>query len=328
MDEHKDVAKSAFCGKNKKVFGRQFSDNSRANGLLAVWRWGPITPRTYALHAGLVPGDHVKKRMLPGLAKSVRATIKTVKLSNEGAAGADMHLYALTKAGYDYLVECAEDYWPDVDPIEALGPWVRQPDAARWRPNFNHNNVTRDMLLAAERDASSLANASIIDQVAEFANWGGLRAPTAFEPSIGRRMKSDAANIMARGEATFADELEIDMGTETLISKDANREPNTIAGKYRNYWSMLGDGAIAEKYGVTTPVFRVLMITTNQTRAEHLVDLVADIDLKPIRVGGRDIVPNDIFLATTIEKAQAAFFAPHWLKANGDVVALAKRVSA
>ena len=327
MDKHKDVAKSAFCGKSKKVFGRSFPDNARANGLMAVWRWGPITPRTYALHAGLVPGDHVKKRMLPGLARSAKATIKTVKLSNEGVAGADMHLYALTKAGYDYLVECAEDYWPDVDPIEALGPWARQPDTARWRPTFDHNNVTRDILLSAERDAPNLANVSIVDQVAEFANWGGMRAPTAMETSIGRRMKSDAANIMCRGDATFADEIEIDMGNETLQSEDPAREPQTIAGKYRNYWSVLADTAILGKYNVTTPVFRVLMITTNETRAGHLVDLASHIGLEPIRVGNRDITPNDIFLATTIERARAAFFGEHWLKANGDVVSLAKRAA-
>lgn len=325
MDREK-LAENTHGGNSKKVFGRLFPGDSHANGLLALHRWGPIEPRHYADHAGL-RASYVGKTILPGCAKRARPLARQVPLAHPSSPGSPTLLYALARQGYDDLLELAESYWPEVSPEDAIGPFTNPPTTYRWKPTFHHDGITRDVMLAAERDACHLDQAQIVDQVGEFKRWAGKKAPTAIETPLGRRMKSDAANIMRQGGASFADEIEIDLGHETLSSNNPERIFETIEGKIKSYWSVLAEGLVKEKYQVDSPVFRVLFVTTNEARARHIVDLAADCGLMPIDTGKRPIAPNDIFLATTIDQAKAKFFGAHWQKADGSQIALAKRAA-
>lgn len=326
MDQ-RGFAEVEHGGKSKKTFGRLFGIDKQANGLLAVHRWQPVLPRHYADHADQKLG-YVERHVLRKLVDRAQPLLRTVPLTHPNMSGGrPLSLYCITRRGYDLLFDLAEAYWPDVVAEEALGPFKHGPGHVRWRPTFDHDQVARDILLAAERDACNLDQVRILDQVAEFAPWGGKRAPTAVYTPLERRMKSDAANIMGQGGKSYVDEIEIELSHATLSSNDPGRVFETIEGKIKSYWSVLAAGMVMEKYQVTSPVFRVLFVTGNEAHALNIAKLANTCGLEAIETGKRPIQPNDIFLATTIERAKEQFFGEHWIKPDGSRVSLAQRRS-
>jgi|GEM_PF-6433019 len=323
-------AEKHIGGKSKRVFGRPFEGDAHANGLLALHRLGPSLPRHFADHAGLKVSS-VERRILPAYAKRDIPLVKSVPLTGTGVGtgGRPVLLYALTKYGYNELLECANANWPEEEPEAALGHFIKPPDHVRWKLTTDHDLVTRDILLAADRDARHLVGTRLIDQVPEFRHWGGKPSPTAIMTPLDRRMKPDAANVLQRGNISFADEIEIDLGTEALVTNNPDRVFETIEGKIRSYWSVLAAGLVKAKYQVESPIFRVLFVTTSLARAKHIAELVADLAsegaLESLVAGNMEVTPHDIFLATTIEQAKAAFFDNHWIKPDLSTTALAER---
>jgi hypothetical protein len=315
------VAENHTGGKDEKIFGRGLGGDAVASGLLAAHRWGLVDAKLFAAHAG-VTYEHAVKNLLPGLRGNHPLLKKLTPSNRTFGGGRPPYFYALTRRGYDELSDAVSDCWA-ADPAVALGEFVTPPTSVRWSPTTPHKMMTKAALLAAERGAISYPSITVVDQIAEFRAWNKKRHPTAATTPDGVRFKVDAVNIVEMTGMRWADQIEIDMGSESLISSNPDRMAATVEGKIRTLWKYLASGDVKTKYSVNSLMFRVLFVTTSHERARNIASLAGDCGLMPIKSDEGEIDPEIVFRATTSDRAANDFYGKHWLRCDGEEVGLA-----
>jgi hypothetical protein len=165
-------------------------------------------------------------------------------------------------------------------------------------------------MIAAERDLSKLPGFNLEQALVEFRRdpvFG--RYATRDVPPNGQPFKPDAVLTIGHDGAVVANMIEIDMGTESIVSSDPRLYANSITGKLHAYWSYLRSGRVTERFGATVPVFQVLFITTTGQRITSCLERIDWSVFAP--VGG--VHPRHVFRFTTHEDARRDFYGRHWL---------------
>lgn len=312
-----NVVENHTGDKTNRLFGLPLKGRKIAPGLLGMHRWGAITAEQFAgLNGHAV--SYTTKKLAPSLTKSGNAALmRVIRPTRDGFGPRPPYFYALTRAGYDHLCYFIDAYWNE-DPLSAIGKFVPPVDAIHWDEMMPHRLRTIDVLNAIERQASGrLDGISIRNMLAEFRYWDGKRCPTAMRTPEGRRLKPDAMVSFEHGGVSWPDFIEIDMGTETITSENPKRVWETIEGKIRNYWSMMGSPVLNDRFKVNASFFRVLFVTTTVERARRIVSLAGDCGLMPVESGDMTFAPTDVFRAATFDQALSDFFGDRWEKPNG-----------
>ena len=309
-------------GKSNRVFGRPLLWRQIAPAFLAMHRWGAITAEQFAGLTGHAHG-YVIKSLARKLSTGGRsAQIARIVPTKEPYSPKPPNFYSLAQAGYEELCRLVEGEWNE-DPEIALGKFIPPVESVHYDERMPHRLKTIDILTAAERSAcADLGNTVIDDMIAEFRFWDGKRHPTAMRTPEGRRFKADGAIIMSRGDHRWIDFLEVDMGTETLSSVSPRKLWETIEGKFKSYWSVMGAAMVAERFGVL-PHFRVLFIAPSAARADNMAALSMGCGLMPID----GVTPADAFRFTTHAQAEADFYGGHWKRGDGALDPLVGRSS-
>lgn len=310
----RNVAEKHSDSKENRIFGVPLERRQIAPALLAMHRWGVVTAEQFVRLTGY-SHHYATKKLLPRLsAGGPKAILRAIRPTTPRLGPPPPNFYALAKSGYDKLCHMAEAEWNE-EPEIALGRFVPPVESIFYDEMAPHRVATIDALCAAERDApSSMDETSIVDMIAEFRFWNGLRYPTALRNEAGRRFKADAVIALGKGQSSWIDMIEVDMGSETVSPENPMKLWGSIEGKFKNYWSVLGAAMIRERFGVTSPYFRVQVVTTCDRRIDTMIETLDDSGLLPID----GLLPQHVFMFTTMERAIESYYGQHWRTVGRD----------
>lgn len=277
---------------------------SAVAALRAMRRYGRITIDQCAAAGSM------SQRRARGLIKR----LESVNLVNRLVVGASFamgclpHLIGLTAAGNRFLIEAEAD--------DGLPLYVPPAKSIIWHSKMLHKLATISSLIAAERD---IPHGFHFNQIlAEFRKdeRGGQYA-TRVVHLDGAGMKPDAVLTVGRMGEFLAQMIEVDMGSESIVSLDPRYHEKSILAKTHAYWRYLASGQVTERFRVTTPLFQVLFVVKDKTgtpegnmrRAKSMIDKIDWSYLMPIK----GIGPADVFLFTSYDAALANFYGRHWM---------------
>lgn len=212
-------------------------------------------------------------------------------------------VYYLKQAGYNFLVEEGSI------PLELLGSFKRAKVNTRWSPQMYHRLATLDALIAVEVGVRQHPHISVFETFIEHRqqkfrqSWQPETADYVSDPEVPEnRIIPDAGfileNVETEQRALFL--IEIDMGTERIISKLPHGKRFSVHHKMIQYDRYLQGGRFQEKYAQWGRFnsFTLLFITTTENRLNNMREAMSN--LPPAlhayyRFNTLDIVLDDFF---------------------------------
>jgi DNA-binding PadR family transcriptional regulator len=282
--------------------GLTLSENALV-GLYFIQRYRFLTVAQFGRAAGLKPS--FSSQLLRGL--EARGFLSYFGNVGTRGHGKTPKVYYLTRKGYELLRR--ESDIPD----ELLGTFKETFVEAKWSPQTYHRLALVDLLIALETAVRTREHLSLTRTWLEYRRIKRLgrtiRETTDFvaaEETPENRIIPDAAfvleNLESRRSALFF--LEMDMGTERIVSR-ISRDPRiTLHFKMQQYDRYLQSGRFAETYRPWGE-FRsamVLFVTNSETRVDNIRRQMLDL---PAAL-------HPYYRFNTYERAAADFFNAEW----------------
>ena len=182
-------------------------------------------------------------------------------------------LYYIKKYGYETLLEYGFS-------MELLGKF-KEKNEPKWTMHTKHRIYLIDLYLALERDIKNYKHFEIVNV---FLDHKRIKTENGFESEtsdfiLGK--KEDDIKINPDGTIILKSNktkevylllVEMDMGTETIVSEIIGKETNSLYRRMRNYDIYLENHNYADKYKKYGDFdqFFLLFITTSEKRVEAL----------------------------------------------------------
>ena len=184
-------------------------------------------------------------------------------------------VYYLTKTGHTLLeAECAH-LGIEVEPYRQVNI------GSRWSPMMYHRLATLDVMMAFERDFSSLPSYRLVKTLVEYrrenitGKWRRETTDYVDRPEVpANRIVPDAGFILENSDngkrALFL--IEVDCGTERLTTNQPEALPQSFAFKLNQYDRYLASKRVQQRYAQWGEFgsFILLVITDSNARLENM----------------------------------------------------------
>lgn len=281
--------------------GLTLTDNSLL-GLFFIQRYRFLTVSQFARVVGM-HADTAYKQLRALELHRILGHFGNISIPGHGGVP---KVYFLTRKGFEMLSRES-----DIPP-EMIGSYKEVHVEARWSPQMYHRLRIVDLMTAVEVAVRGKPHLSMVQTFLEYRRVKRgtriARETTDYidDPIPENRIVPDAAFVLEnldRGKRGLFF-LEMDMGTERIVSSIISDARITLRHKIERYDRYLRSGRFVETYARwgTFGFFTLLFVTQTDERVENIRREVADL-------------PQDLaqyYRFTTFERAMADFLGPVW----------------